>query len=259
VSRRRARPPWWCPVLAGLLAGCGMNEPTYFSAEGPLEAGAEGGGMPASATITLSFRQPSAEEAASRAERSQQAGFEIPWLSTDDVAVSLLYTITNLSDRPGDAYLRVDGASEFASYDSQALLAAAIAVDPEDDDPPPALIAPKPPRLDPGQTYRGVVREDDFAEAALDLDAIGRFAAVPASVLINTSSANPVGLEMVPAGHVRPALFRLQLSFAATTHMRLEYLVRIRDQADQLATGGDGQLFAPDPPTYMPPPPPPAP
>jgi hypothetical protein len=258
VIRRPARSGCWGPLLAVLLPACGMNEPTYFSSPGPLEAGGEGAGdMPAQAVMTLSFRLPNAEEEATRAEQSAQAGFEIPWLSVDDVAVSLLYTITNLSDRPGDAYLRVDGASEFAAYDPQALQAAAVAIDPEDDEVPPSLIAPKPPRLDPGQTYRGVVREDDFSEAALDLDAIGRFAAVPASVLINASSANPVGLEMVPAGHVRPALFRLQVSFTATTHMRLEYVVRIRDQADRLASASDGELFSPEPPSYTPPPPPP--
>jgi hypothetical protein len=260
VIRRPALSGCWSPLLAVLLSACGMNEPIYFPAPGPLEAGAEGGGgMPALAIMTLSFRAPNAEEAATRAEQSQQAGFEIPWLSADDVAVSLLYTITNLSDRPGDAYLRIDGASEFASYDPQALQAAAVAIDPDDDELPPSLIAPKPPRLDPGQVQRGVVREDDFSEAALDLDAIGRFAAVPASVLINASSANPVGLEMVPAGHVRPALFRLQVSFSATTHMRLEYLVRIRDQGDRLASAGDGEFFAPEPPIYMPPPPAPPP
>ena len=249
-----------CVVLAALLGGCGMNEPVYFPPAAPLEAGgAMAGEMPAAATMTLSLRLPTEAEEATRTERSQQAGFEIPWLVADDVALSVLYTITNLSDRPGDAYLRIDGASEFAAYDPQALRAAAVALDPEDDEVPPSLIAPKPPRLDAGQVHKGVVREDDFYEAALDLDAIGRFAAVPESVLINASAANPVGLEMIPAGHVRPALFRLQITFTATTHMRLEYLVRVRDQGNRLASSSDGQLFAPDPPSYTPPPPPAAP
>lgn len=249
-----------CALLAALLAGCGMNEPIYFPAGAPLEAGGGmSGDMPATATMTLSFRLPTDAEEAARNRRSQEAGFEIPWLAADDVALSVLYTITNLSDRPGDAYLRIDGASEFAAYDPQALRAAAVALDPEDDETPPSLIAPKPPRLDPGQVYKGVVREDDFYEAALDLDAIGRFAAVPASVLINTSGASRIGLEMIPEGHVRPALFRLQVTFTATTHMRLEYLVRVRDQGNRLASAGDGQLFTPDPPSYTPPPPPVAP
>jgi hypothetical protein len=106
--------------------------------------------------------------------------------------------------------------------------------------------------LDPGQVYSGSVREDDFDEAALDLDAIGRFGATPASVLINRSEVNPIGLEMIPTGYVRPAFFRVQVTFSATTHMRLEFLLRVRDDAQQLQRH-QGAVFEPDPPAYVPP------
>ena len=97
-----------------------------------------------------------------------------------------------------------------------------------------ALIRPTPMLLEPGEVHSGSVREDDFEEGALDLDAIGRFMATPAAVLVNRSEANPVGLEMLPPDHIRPAFFRVQVTFSASTHMRLDFLLRVRDDARQL-------------------------
>jgi hypothetical protein len=186
----------------------------------------------------------------------------LPWLRADRVSMSLLYTITNLGDAQGTARLEVDGASEFASYDVGALRAAAAMAammgQEVDEEGLLALIRPTPVTLAPGEVHRGIVREDDFDEAALDLDAIARFGAVPAAVLINLSSQNPVGLEMIPPQHVRPALYQVNVRFTASQHMRLEFLLRVRDEDRQLAKGADG-VFTPNPPGYMPPAPMPMP
>jgi hypothetical protein len=247
------------PLLAltlGALA-CSANEPIYFPPAAPMEVG---GGMDqpaaASTTIALPFRPPTEEQLARLQQESDRRMVQVPWLRAEDVSLSLLYTITNLSDQPGSARLELDGASEFAAYDTQALRAAA-AMGPEgEEDAVLALVRPKPVLLDPGEIFSGTVREDDFDEAALDLDAIGRFGATPASVLVNRSEANPIGLEMVPPGHVRPAFFRVQVTFSATTHMRLEFLLRVRDDAHQLLRE-EGATFEPDPPAYVPMVPPP--
>jgi hypothetical protein len=242
-------------ALAGWLfaaASCSANEPIYFPAPMPLEVGG-GGDEPAASTvsITLPFRPPTPEELMALRADSARRMVDTPWLRADDVALSLLYTITNLGDRPASARLEIDGASEFAAYDTQALRAAA-ALDPEgEEDTVLALIRPTPVLLAPGEVYKGIVREDDFEEAALDLDAIGRFAATPASVLINRSEANPIGLEMVPPEHVRPAFFRVQVGFSAGSHMRLEFLLRVRDDAHQLLRE-QGTPFEPTPMTYVP-------
>ena len=89
------------------------------------------------------------------------------------------------------------------------------------------------------------MREDDFDEAALDLDAIARFGAVPASVLINLSSVNPHR----PGDGARPGTCARRCSgcnvrFTATQHMRLEFLLRVRDEGRQLAKGGGRGLHA---------------
>jgi hypothetical protein len=75
-----------------------------------------------------------------------------------------------------------------------------------------------------------------------------------AAVLINESEVNPVGMEMVPPNLVVPALFRLNVTFDTTAHMRLDFLVRVRD-VDSKLYGGSGDAFAPMPMSYTPPPP----
>ena len=244
-------------LALGALA-CSANEPIYYPAPAPMEVG---GGMDqpnaASTTISLPFRPPSEEELGRMQQESDRRMVGVPWLRAEDVSLSLLFTITNLGDRSGSARLEIDGASEFASYDTQALRAAAAMADPDEEQAEVlALIRPKPILLEPGEVFSGTVREDDFDEAALDLDAIGRFGATPASVLVNRSEANPIGLEMVPAGHVRPAFFQVQVTFSASTHMRLEFLLRVRDDGQQLLRR-EGETFEPNPPAYMPMVPPP--
>jgi hypothetical protein len=69
-------------------------------------------------------------------------------------------------------------------------------------------------------------------------------------VLINASEVNPVGLEMVPPEVVVPALFRVAVTFTATSHMRLDFLVRVRDEENHLLDD-DGDMFAPKPAGYV--------
>ena len=91
-----------------------------------------------------------------------------------------------------------------------------------------------------GASYSGIVREDDFAEGELDLDALGRWNdADPASptfagVLINRSDVNPIGLNLVPPNLVVPAMFEVDVRLESTVPMRVEYYVRVRDDDDRL-------------------------
>lgn len=237
------------------VACMNANEPTYFPPPaGPLEAGGTGQPGNVSAEIVLPFRPPDAANQAEIDATTNHLGFGAPWLSRGDVAISLQYTITNLSDQAGRAQLFIDGASEFASYDAAALRAAqAMAGVNQEDIIVMSLITGIPVNIQAGKHLSGIVREDEFAEAALDLDAIGRWTATPAAVLINASEANPIGLDGVPPNVVVPSLFRVNLTFTASTHMRLDFLVRVRDDKDRLATSDEAH-FQPTPTayTYMP-------
>jgi len=236
--------------VAGLA--CDTNTPSYFpSPAGPIEVGAMGQPGQSNARITLAFRPPTDAERSALDRKSGQAGFHVPWLSRDQVSLSLHYTITNLSNEVGKAQLLIDGASEIYSYDAAAQRAAlAMMAANNDEIIVLSLINGTPVLIAPGRSISGVVREDELAEAALDLDAIGRWMAAPVSVLINSSEANRVGLEGVPAGVDIPALYDLNVSFAASKHMRLTLLVRVRDDLDRLVSAPDNK-FEPQPAAIM--------
>ena len=248
----------------GLLlvaCACQANDPTYFPGTKMLEVGA----MPTDPTMmastsafdtfVLPFRPPNASEQQTLMTQSAQLGFQAPWLSRNDIAIEISYVITNVDTMPGIARVSVNGADEFTNYDVS-LIAAQQAMQPTNQRQPPPLplIQGIPVMIDPGKTYQGIVREDDFAEAELDLDAIGRWMAVPAEVLINRSEVNPIGLEMVPKSEIVPAMWRIIFQLDADVHMTCTYVIRVRDLNDRLQTG-PGTIYVPAPTDYTPPPP----
>src|SRR4051794_8916596 len=236
-------------------AGGGGNKPTHFTPPmGAVETGQPDAGAESASVVVLPFRQPNDTERSKLDEETAAFGFQAPWLRRDQVAISIQYSITNLGMRAGKAQIYVDGSNEFTTYDRAAIQAAAQAAAMDNEE---AVVLPLlqtiPVELAPGETKTGTIREDDFAEAELDLDAIGRWMAPPAAVLINASEVNSIGLENVPPGVVVPAMFRISITFTATAHMRLDYLVRVRDKDGQLLGSAGGDAFAPNPPAYVPP------
>jgi hypothetical protein len=243
-------------LLLLAVAGCGVNNPTYFPSMGPLEVGAMGMAGEATTVVTLPFRAPDAQQMQALDEASTARGYRVPWLRRDQVALSISYTISNLDQEAGNAQVLINGASELASYDRAAIAMAMQMAAVNNNVDVLSLIEVTPVTLEPGKSVSGLVREDDFAEAELDLDAIGRWMGPPAALLINASEVNPVGLDAVPPDLVVPAMFRVAVTFTATKHMRLDFLVRVRDKEGQLlAAGAAGEAFAPTPAGYVPPPP----
>ena len=166
-----------------------------------------------------------------------------------------------------------DGASEYAKYDTE-IVSAALQESPND---PPVflpLIATVPQTLSFGSSFSGIVREDDFAEGELDLDALGRWndpdTASPtfAGVLINRSEVPPyIGMGMVP-GYTKnggtttrvnpnllvvPAMYEIDLRLKADSRMVLEYFVRVRDDDDRLKHNDADRLYEPSPTLFQPP------
>ncbi|HJZ86449.1 MAG TPA: hypothetical protein VKN99_14810 [Polyangia bacterium] len=245
--------------LAIAAAGCDINTPTYFQGM-PLEVGGktpDGMDRPSSATDTLEvkFRAPSASDTAALMAEQQRLGLQqpVPWLKRSDLAIEVAFTLRNLDDKPGIALVMVNGANEFTNYDVAAIVSYFNMNLANAQDRPVVLplIQAVPVMVPAHQTYQGVVREDDFTEAELDLDAIGRYGANAASVLINRSEVNPIGLEMVPKNEVVPAMFRILFTVSADTHMTCDYVVRVRDGADRLWDSPSPQ-FMPAPMDYMP-------
>lgn len=231
----------------GGLGACGINAPTYFPAAAALEVGADA--MEASGTVALDFRAPTEAEETERSTLSERLGYQVPWLREDDVHVSIRYTVTNVGDAEGTFFIRVAGASELVRYDEAAIAAAFEAAGEEGE--VFGLIEMPPGKIGPGEVYQGEVREDDLHEAALDLDAMGRWSAPFASVLLNRSDVNRIGLEMMPANAILPAFWEITLHIAATTPMTCTFVVRVRDDRGQLRKGAE-PAFAPEPGTFTP-------
>jgi hypothetical protein len=243
-----------------IFGGCHSNDPVYFPGTMVLET--DGMGTEVKVTVPLRFRQPSESESASRADLSNKLGYQVPWLREDRVHVEIRYTVRNLGDRDGQFSLMVDGASEYARFDFEAVAAAFEAADEEA--PPLGLIQIiNPPILAPGEVYQGIIREDDFREGAVDLDGMGRFMAPFVALLINRSEVNPIGLELtpsapasdvkpaVPVQWILPALWEVTPRFTSDQPMTCEFLVRVRDDDGRLWDNGDDE-FLPEPVTFTP-------
>ncbi|HEX3698537.1 MAG TPA: hypothetical protein VH374_24405 [Polyangia bacterium] len=242
-------------ALAGVAAGCDdLNTPTYFAAPAALEAGGTDAlGMPlpdGTGSVILLFRQPTAAEQKQIDADQQRLGFDVPWLQRDRLHNEILYTVKNLDTVPGVFTVRVDGANEYTKYDETAVAAAFTA---QGEDPVTLpLMRSGPQTVAPGATVQGTLREDDVVEASLDLYAMGKWMAPFASVLINRSDVNPVGLEMVPKNAIIPAMFEFDVAFSADKHMTCSFLVRVRDDDGRLYQKGNDALFMPTPATYAP-------
>jgi hypothetical protein len=247
-------------LLAVMVATAGsacqtLNAPVYFAAPETLVVGGKddmGMDRPAQmlGSVVLRFRRPNDAEQAKLDADSDALGFRVPWLQRDRLHMEVLYTIKNLDAETGTFNVHVNGATEYTRYDEAAVAAAFEAANENAVNLPLMLGGPK--MLAAGATYQGIIREDDFSEAALDLDAMGRWMAPFAAVLINRSEVNPVGMEMVPANLVVPAMFQIDVTLSADKQMSCEFLVRVRDDDDRLYHDDSDPLFRPDPADFVP-------
>ena len=247
-------------ALAGAATlGCNeLNTPLYF--QGPTFEAAGGDDPLPTSGMTLRFRNPTDKERMQLDAQRAALGYDmdVPWISRDKVHVEVSYKVTNLSDQMAAFTLIVDGANEYTKYDTQVVSAA---IQQGANDPPTflPLIPIVPQMLAPGASYSGIVREDDFAEGEVDLDALGRWndtdPASPtfAGVLINRSDVNPIGMNLVPKNLVVPAMFEVDLRLKTDVAMRVEYYVRVRDDDDRLLHNDADSLYAPAPALFQPP------
>jgi hypothetical protein len=249
-------------VLAagGLAAGCSdLNTPIYFDTGMPplMTTGmpAPGGGQErVMGSIPLRFRNPTdAERKDLDARRNLAAPIKIPWIARDNVHLELAFTVKNLDPKDTGVFnVMADGATEYIKYDEN-VVAAAIAQGNNNQATYLPLIQLMPRMLAPGESYTGLFREDDFAEAEADLNDIDQFMAPFAAVLINRSDVNPVGLDMVPkTGVVVPAMIEVDVTFTADKMMSCELMLRVRDDKDQLLHESGDTKFNPTPTLFEP-------
>ena len=218
-------------IMTALLAGCISSDPRYLAPAEAIEVGVPGSDvLEGTAMVTLPIRLEEADEATERAELAASLGVEVPYVRREDLALSLEWTIRNLSDTDGTARIHLNGANEYFAY-----VPTAFVVDPEEEEVPPPLAGDVPLSIPALSTLSGVIREDQIAEAALDLELITRASVNPFTALLEINEE----LETVDDGmgfaipvDVTPNLIRFDITFIADRHMVIEYAVRARDFRD---------------------------
>jgi len=250
-------------LVAGLaMLGCQeLNTPLYFKGADIVATGEDGAPPTTTTGLSLRFRNPTDKERQALQMQADALGYgmDVPWVSRDKVHIELLYKVTNndMMGRDGTFNVLVDGATEYTKYDFQ-VVSDAIAMGDPDEAVFFPLMQTMPRMLPAGQTFSGVLREDDFDEGSLDIDALGRWldtdAASPtfAGVLINDSDVNPVGLNLVPPNVVLPALVEINVILQTAVGMKCEYVVRVRDEDDRLLHNDSDSLYQTSPTLFQP-------
>jgi hypothetical protein len=256
-------------ILGTLVAGCG-NDPVYIPGPTNLEAGMDdgAGGIVAEAKtqLVLPIETETPDDAAARADRTAALGIDVPYVKLGDLEVSVEWTIKNLDAVDGTARVELDGANELFAYDPDL-----IVLSTDDEAPPtPGLAGNIPIHVAANATVSGVFREDQLREASIDLDQITRANVNPFAAMLTVNKNDAAIQPLLPFDPTMPELppmpdpdataipreaiaqiIRVDLVFAPTTHMVLDYAVRIRDlrgivHDDLLAApGGELQGFAP--------------
>jgi len=246
-------------LLAGLaMIGCQeLNAPLYFTGADIVATGMED--TPPTTGLSLRFRDPTQKEREALQMQADALGYgmDVPWVSRDKVHIELLYKITNTSGDDGTFNVLVDGATEYTKYDYQ-IVSDAIAMGDPDEAVFFPLMQTMPRMLAAGESFSGVLREDDFDEGSLDIDALGRWLdADPASptlagVLINDSDVNPVGLNLVPPNVVLPAMVEINVILQTDVKSTCQYVVRVRDDDDRLLHNDSDSLYQTSPTLFQP-------
>jgi hypothetical protein len=246
MHRRRA-------LFALALLGACADDPTYVQPGVSVEVtGMEDPEVPpAPVQVTLPIRLEEADERAERDERAAELGVIYPYVTVEDLDLEIEWTLKNLSDQPATARIQINGASELFAYDPTLFV-----IDPEEDESPPPLMGDVPYDLEPFATLGGVFREEDLAEAALDLELMGRGGISPFTALLEDdgkkAAFNAAEGPNVPK-EAWASLIRFDVIVVADQHVVFEFAIRARDhRSPELlhpllmdAPGGELTGFAP--------------
>ncbi len=249
------------PLLLATAFGC-ASDPTYLAPPDSLEVGAPGTDIALAETqIVLPIRLEEPLEAESRVAREAELGTMVPFVRRGDLELSLEWSLRNLNvDEQAVARIHVNGANEYFAY-----VPASFVVDPDEEETPPPLAGDIPIIIEPGATISGVFREDDLAEAALDLELITRGGLNPFAAMLQihedeteVTDGGGTAIPLADTAH----LIRLDIALLGNRHLVLEYAVRVRDRRspelvhDMGLAADPAELTAFAPADFTPPPPP---
>ena len=241
--------------------GC-TEDPRYIYPEEPIRAApiADEDAPPIPPIqVFLPVRLEEPKEAEERAALAAELGVDVPFVSIDDIDLSLEWTITNLEDTEAEVRIMLTGANEYFAY-----VPISFVVDPEEEPTPPPLLGDIPLVVPASGSISGVLREDQFREASLDLDLITRGGLNPFAAMLDSQD----GLDeiAVDGGTAIPSeafasLIRVDLGLLSNRRVIMEYVIRARSHVrpnlvhDKGLSAVAGELTVFAPVDFVPPPP----
>jgi hypothetical protein len=240
-----------------LAIGC-TADPQYIESPTVLEANAPGTTVDtATASFDLPLRLEREDELMARSELAAELGIEVPYVRLGDLFISIEWTIKNLEDSEGIAEIGVNGGNEYFYY-----VPLNFVIDPEEDEEPPSLAGDIPLIIPANGTRSGVFREDALRESALDLELITRAGMNPFAAILEVQE--DMREFTADTGAIVPVeafagMVRYDVTFTASTHMVMEYLIRVRDDRgilhEELLAAPPEELTVFNPAEFTPPPP----
>lgn len=234
-----------------VLAACGCNDPVYLTETAPIptSTGTNGAVTDGTGLYVLPVRRPTAMERQQldTLRTMYHLPMAVPWAQARDFDIEIQYSIKNLDAKAIMAYVAVNGGNEYGDYVPMAYVNPAANQD--EQTPPPPLVASQPVTLMPGTSTIGTLREDQFQESAIDLEAITRYpdpagvGNTPYMAIEHLSTTSPIGLGGVPANDITPAHVRYAFILASDGKAQLDYTVRVRDHNGKLALPTDKDLY----------------
>ena len=256
-------------TLSGLLLASAMalsvgctEDPRYIYPTGPINAvpvvDDEAEPIPP-VQLMLPVRLEEDTEAEERAALAAELGVDVPFISIDDIDLSLEWSIENLDDSDAVVRILLTGANEYFAY-----VPLSFVVDPEEEPTPPPLAGDIPLIVPALGTISGVFREDQMREASLDLDLITRGALNPFAAMLETheglSEIVVEGATTIPESAFA-SLIRFDLALTTNRRVTMRYALRARSHIspnlihEEGLAAAAGELTVFEPVDFVPPPP----
>jgi hypothetical protein len=233
-----------CLSLVALVAAC-QSDPQYLSADMPLKGGMINPmtmePMVAKASVLIPYKLETSKDRATRDALAANLGVVVPYVRLDDVRVSVEWTLSNDSNMAGTAMVTLNGANDRFYYDPTT-----IAYDAKEQPKPPSLLGNTPIQVPANTTVRGLFRDDQVLELAIDLELITRANQNPFRAVLqnneNDTSIQPMTIPdpkdpnavAMPVGAPIPRealghIVRVDIGLSSSQAMTLTYVVRVQD------------------------------
>jgi hypothetical protein len=242
-------------TLAIVVLGACASQPTYYPSTPESVDSTDGTTAPALLVMTIPYAQETSSQRADRVALAKTLGLmndQVPSARRDDIDLEVEWSLENVDATDGVALLGMTGASEYFRYDP----AAFVVMGKMEDEPPP-LWTSSPIHVGAGQKVTGLIREDEFGEAAQDLDAITRAGVAPGACLFTRWPTADVTGGVAPLAGIPSAaiasLLEVDLGVTSDKHMKLTATLRGRATTGRMQQpGARGNVGVSDT-TYTPP------